>query len=603
MFCLVSRFASFTLVLIGLTFATGSFAAVPWCSKPTDAFAGAPGLRPYRPLLTFERESRIGRDGPFPPAELGLDLTLKQATVRIGEYVVDHVPISQLNPKNGTGVYLFGETGEQCRVRPTDLAKPIFTEMWGYSGARFQLKQGDKLSIDVRSRLDEPQAVTHEANAPVWRPDVAPFGGAPCQMTSLHTHGLLVSPYEKNGVLGDYVLDLAKPSSETRDRCDDGSMPVMVHAHGAMFPVLKHRIDIPASPTQPGQSDGLESGKHPSGLFWFHPHPHGYSASQLSGGTTGLITVGSIGDYAAHLPGRMVSEQNMRFLMIKDAQIAPKPKGGFVFRGSSDTALCAQNPPSMGFWPDGECVGDADFRWIFTVNGVQKPRIGADNRPGEAELWRIANASPTLSYHLSLVPLAEVEAATGSDVPLSRASFYVLAKDGTGLPDTGSQAAEEKELLLMPGARVEILIPPVDAKTYALVTEGLQTGGDTWPRVVLAIVEGKGAHVPVQNAAAPAVATTAAPLAPTTSGPDINRATAVATPATAKPSKPLDQVHACDGLAGRERLILFVKNPKFFDGDKVWNRGDFLGLIAGVRDAGQRDPDQARYFARPTAST
>jgi FtsP/CotA-like multicopper oxidase with cupredoxin domain len=287
----------------------------------------------------------------------------------------------------------------------------------------------------------------------------------------------------------------------------------------------------------------------------------------------------------------------MRFLMIKDAQIKATENGGFVFRGASDTALCSQTPPGMGFWPNGECVGDGGFHWIFTVNGVQKPRIGADNQPGEAELWRIANASPTVSYHLSLAPLAEVEAA-GPDGPLSRTSFFMLAKDGAGLPATDGQAPQEKELLLMPGARVEILIPPLEAKTYALVSEGLQTGGDAWPRVVLAIVEGKGAGPTAQ-----AVAATSAPLGPTTSGPDINRATAPSAAAATPPSRPLDEVKACDRLAGRERLILFVKNPTFFDGDKVWDRGDLLGLIAGVRERGQRDPDKARYFARPTGST
>jgi FtsP/CotA-like multicopper oxidase with cupredoxin domain len=555
-------------------------------------------LRPYRPLLTFEPESRIGRDGPFPPAELGLSLVVRQARVRIGEYVVDHVPISQLTPKAGTGVYLFDEAGRQCRVRRADLAQPAFSELWGYSGARLQLNQRDRLAIDVRSRLDQPQAVAHETNAPVWRPNAAPFGGAPCQMTNLHTHGLLVTPYKKDGLLGDYVLDLAKPSGATGDRCDD--VAGLGHAHGAMLPVLKHRIDIPARPTDPGQSDALEDGKHPSGLFWVHPHPHGYSASQLSGGTTSLITVGSIGDYAAHLPAGAAAGQNMRFLMLKDAQIKLGP-GGFVFRGTSDTGLCPQTPSGMGFWPHAECLGDQGFRWIFTINGVQKPRIGADDRPGEAELWRIANASPTVSYHLSLVPLAEVEGAAGPDGPLSRTPFFVLAKDGAGLLETGGGAAMEQELLLMPGARVEILVPPLDAKTYALVTEGVQTGGDSWPRVVLAMVEGKGAAAPAPAPNAPAAATAA--LAPMTSGPDINRATAAPSAAAAEPLKPLDQLRPCDRLAGRERLILFVKNPSFTSDDPTWGRGDLLGLIAGIRETGRRDPDQARFFERPTAST
>ena len=587
---------------VGLSAGTPALAAVPWCDKPAEAFAGSPGSRPYRPLPTFERESRIGRNGPFQPARLAIDLTMRQATVRIGEHLVDKVPISRLTPDAMAGAYLFGENGRQCRIRPSDLRSATFVEAWGYAGARLQLEQRDTLAVDVRSQLELPQAAATESNAPIWRPDVAPFGGAPCQTTSLHTHGLLVSPYKRLSLLGDYVLDLARPSADMSDRCDDGTMPVDAHAHGDVRPVLRHRISIPAKPTQPGQADALESGKHPSGLFWFHPHPHGYSASQLSGGTTGLITIGSIGDYAAHLPAQSPQQQNMRFLMLKDAQIEPKPGGGRVFRATSDTALCAKAPPGKGFWPDGECIGDGDARWVFTVNGVEKPRIAADVRPGEAELWRIANASPTVSYHLSLVPLDEVTAMTGPDGPLTRTNFFVLAKDGTGLPDSGSQAAEEKELLLMPGARVEILIPPLEARTYALVTEGLETGGDTWPRVVLATIQGKGGGVSATPPEPPPVQR-GTPPAPTTSGPDINRTIAGSRPASVAPAPSLDTLNPCGKLAGRERLILFVKNPQFSDTDPAWGRGDLLGLIAGVRDAGQRDPDQARYFVRPTAST
>lgn len=254
---------------VALSAGAPALAAVPWCDRPAEAFAGFPGSRPYRPLLTFERESRIGRDGPFQPARLAIDLTMRQATVRIGEHLVDKVPISRLTPDAMAGAYLFSEDGRQCRIRPSDLRSAAFVEAWGYAGARLQMEQRDTLAVDVRSQLDVPQAAATESSAPIWRPDVAPFGGAPCQTTSLHTHGLLVSPYKRSNLLGDYVLDLARPSADTHDRCDDGTMPVGAHAHGDLLPVLRHRISIPAKPTQPGQGDALEAASIPQAFSGF----------------------------------------------------------------------------------------------------------------------------------------------------------------------------------------------------------------------------------------------------------------------------------------------------------------------------------------------
>src|SRR5207245_2026442 len=35
---------------------------------------------------------------------------------------------------------------------------------------------------------------------------------------------------------------------------------------------------------------------HPSGMYWFHPHPHGLSEGQVSNGLSGLMFIGSLWD-------------------------------------------------------------------------------------------------------------------------------------------------------------------------------------------------------------------------------------------------------------------------------------------------------------------
>ena|SRR6266404_3441815 len=42
----------------------------------------------------------------------------------------------------------------------------------------------------------------------------------------------------------------------------------------------------------------MEAPDHPSGLYWFHPHPHGLSEVQVSNGLSGLMSIGGFWDTA-----------------------------------------------------------------------------------------------------------------------------------------------------------------------------------------------------------------------------------------------------------------------------------------------------------------
>lgn len=562
--------------------------AVPWCLNPAQFFSENPS--PYRPLPTIERDERIGASRPGAPGPLSLGLEMKRATLRIGNHKVSDVPFNEPTLGRGASGYLFDPGGKQCRIRPSDFQSEAFQTAWGYGGFRLEVQQKDRLAMTQSTALDYAKPA-NDGGGPST-PDPAAFFGSPCQMTNSHTHGLLVSPYKTATTLGDNVLPLAGKMGET-DKCD----PLSGHdvAHGDVRTKLQYDIKIPSKPA-PDQHDALEDGKHPSGLFWLHPHIHGYSASQLTGGTTRLITVGSIGDYVRGLGAyRGAAGPNMRFLMIKDAQIKKSADGGEIFVASPDAGLCEKTPADgKSFWAGGECKNaDGSTVWAFTINGVQNPRIDDDLKAGDWELWRMANASPTVSYHLSIIPLSEAQASGPAAMPLHRRKFYVLAKDGAGVKDAG---ALEKEVLLMPGARFEILIPPLSAgQEFALVSEGLETGGDAWPRVILATIRGKGAGAE-SSVAGEEIG--AAPYA--SSGPDINALTQAAPSSmTSKmeAAAPLESARPCDRLAGRERLILFVKNPSYTDSDE-WGRGDLLGLIAAIRAPGETDAKLAHYFKR-----
>src|SRR2546430_6196451 len=117
--------------------------------------------------------------------------------------------------------------------------------------------------------------------------------------SNLHTHGVLVSPkgtgFEGTGRdrrYGDCVFVMASTSgSGTSGRAHlpaaDGPGDPCSLDPGAALVRLANR-DIRYS--------YVIAPDHPSGMYWFHPHPHGLSEGQVSNGLSGLMFIGSLWD-------------------------------------------------------------------------------------------------------------------------------------------------------------------------------------------------------------------------------------------------------------------------------------------------------------------
>jgi suppressor of ftsI len=134
----------------------------------------------------------------------------------------------------------------------------------------------------------------------------------PGKPSNLHYHGMSVSP---------------------RGNSDN----VFVHVHpGETF---QYEVRIPAA------------GRQGPGLYWYHPHAHGYVDDQILGGMSGALVVDG---FERLYP--LLKELPERFLFIKHAQI-----GG------------------------GEVV---------SINGQINPSIAM--RPGEMQFWRIAHIGASL---------------------------------------------------------------------------------------------------------------------------------------------------------------------------------------------------------------
>ncbi len=473
--------------------ATASNAAEPPSCAVLDKVFPQPGRsgggeNAWRPLPVFAPM----RSQPGAPGTLSLSIAVDHVSpadgpgdpgypgyVYVGNYPVNDIPVFRETVGANTSLQVINpEDGKSYGISNLCLNGPT----WGYGGSQWSLVQADTLDVMLQSHLDYTGSAS--VGAPV-------NGGVPCRASNLHTHGLLVSPYHPKragtGPYGDYVLDVTQP----RGSLDFGTD---VDDCGTQLGQFEHRghglTDLPLHysdfiPGEPGVNS-MDSGQHPSGLFWYHPHPHGYSRDQIQGGTTGAITIGALTDYACPdgdgTPGNCtITNANIRVMVLKDAQLINNGDGTWGTVYLPESPYC--NP--TGGVRLGECEGtpgpNGPGKWVFSVNGVQYPhaRIPA----GKTEIWRIVNASQDVSYNLSIRKLGD-----GGQTELP---YQLLARDGVAITQTERHKIMHTQMLLMPATRVEIAIPaPADGGTYILHNDVAQTGGnghgDTWPAIDLA---------------------------------------------------------------------------------------------------------------------
>jgi len=589
---------SLSLVVLGLSAAlpNASLAETPTIQRDAScwrdlaaSFRDGP-RQTYRPLIALK---------PANGNKLEFDWALTLGEAFIGARRVSGLPLAHLIPKGGFSAEAEywnprGKGFERCPIPAQAFENAEFQREWTYGGFRLDLDYRDTIEAKVTSGLDYAHAAAES------RPEAPQNGNVPCQATNLHTHGLLVSPAQRaDGTIGDFVLDLAQPAGEQGDVCADGAgnaEHASHHIHGASGPELRYRIEIGQRP--PSLDLALKSPYHPPGVFWFHPHPHGYSAAQLRGATSGMITIGGAQELQRYA-GFVKGPHNLRHMILRDAQIGKAGANGvFPALGAYDSGLCGDKPSLLrsatkngGYLP-GECSGPDGETWIFTVNGVAQPEMARDVEGNDTEVWRILNASSNASYLLALRPIKD----GAIDPEGAQHCFRVIARDGVPAPEHGVC-----ELLLMPGARAEIAIDPAAAgETYALVSEGVDSNGDFWPPVLLASVAWphSAAATPERAkkpGAAPAALTEAARVA------NASLAEQHAIPVTPRavtkgPAHWTPPQDICGFPEGSERVVLFVKKPGLQDPLK-----EVFGLVAGLRAAGDanwRQPGHSAFFRR-----
>jgi len=240
-----------------------------------------------------------------------------------------------------------------------------------------------------------------------------------------------------------------------------------LHFHGLTIPPVCHQDDVMKTSVQPGDAPFEYRFKvpenEPPGLYWYHPHIHGFSKEQLLGGASGALIVEGIErakKAAAGLPERVfiIRDQDLINPHAPPSKSEPVVPKNLIDR-DGDTAN-----NGTGF---GTPAKDLSINYI-PVPYPDYPPATIEMKPGEKQLWRVLNASAITYLNLSVL-------FNRTPQPLG-----LIAMDGVpmNLNDPLKDSVDtQMHIGLPPGARVEFIVDgPAEGVTGLFVTRTVDTG-------------------------------------------------------------------------------------------------------------------------------
>ena len=245
---------------------------------------------------------------------------------------------------------------------------------------------------------------------------------------------------------------MTMPASGPDAACD-GAMSEQatnLHFHGLTIPPVCHQDESIHTLIGPGQTfDYMTriSAENTPGLYWYHPHVHGYSGAQVQGGASGALIVNGI-DSAV-------------------PAVASLPHRTFILRDQLLPLAESTNPdPLKPFW-------NVSINYVPVLYPKYLPAT-IQVSSGERQFWRFVNAAANTIFSLQILyddepqPL-EIYAIDG--VPVNEGPIIQTA------------------IYLPPGARVEFaMTAPREGESARLVTQKVDSGptGDNAPARPLA---------------------------------------------------------------------------------------------------------------------
>ena len=284
--------------------------------------------------------------------------------------------------------------------------------------------------------------------------------------------------------------------------CTKGGMSTLatnLHFHGMSVPATCHQDDVMNTFVEPGDPPFEYRVKiapnEPPGLYWYHPHIHGFTKAQVLGGASGALIVEGIerADTAvAGLPERVFIVRDQELLNPDAApsqnDSVPQPP---VIRDSEGDIL---NTGTGG----GKPAKDLSINFVPVPYPDYPPAV-VKLRPGERQLWRILNASAITYLDLQFLFDDKLQA------------LGVVALDGVPVTEGGAPEKNivwQSHALVPPAGRVELIVRgPPEGQKASLVTRTIDTGpeGENDPTRPLAsvVADPNGSATAVRLEAAP----------------------------------------------------------------------------------------------------
>jgi FtsP/CotA-like multicopper oxidase with cupredoxin domain len=250
--------------------------------------------------------------------------------------------------------------------------------------------------------------------------------------------------------------------------CASGRMTALstnLHFHGMTAPPACHADDVLHTAIGAGDAPFEYSVQvprdEPPGLYWYHPHVHGFTNQQVLGGASGALIVEGI-----ECANRQLAGLPERLFVIRDQELLhPEalPKSGIVppvFRDAEGDILNTGTGT-------GKPAKDLSINYVPVPYPDYPPAV-IMVRPSERQLWRVLNASAVTYLDLQVV------------VENRPQSIGVVALDGIPINENGmarDRVLWTEHVFLPPAGRVEFIFKGVAGGAQArLITRSVDTG-------------------------------------------------------------------------------------------------------------------------------
>jgi FtsP/CotA-like multicopper oxidase with cupredoxin domain len=273
-------------------------------------------------------------------------------------------------------------------------------------------------------------------------------------------------------------------AKEKSDPCESSTMSISstnLHFHGLTVPAVCHQDDVLKTSIQPGdppfQYKFRIPENEPPGLYWYHPHIHGFSKPQVLGGASGAMIIEGIeraNKQVAGLPERVLVIRDQDLLNpnappAKSEPVVPK----FLVDHDGDAANTG-----TGF---GKPAKDLSINFV-PVPYPDYPPAAIQMKPQERQFWRVLNASAITYLNLAVLYKHAPQ------------QLGIVALDGVPINANGTSGdfiSWQNHIGVPPGGRVEFIVtgPPAGVPGL-LVTRTVDTGvgGENDPNRMLATI-------------------------------------------------------------------------------------------------------------------